>query len=123
MDILKKVKFSGTQLKIIALLSMLVDHIGCVLFPKVTAFRIIGRLAFPIFAFLIAEGMVHTSNWKKYFLRLFIFAIISEIPFDFITSGKMIDWSHQNVLFTLLLGAMSIASFRTKQNFGYLGPE
>ena len=68
MDKLKKIKFNGTQLKFIALLAMLVDHIGYAFFPDVMVFRAIGRVAFPIFAFLVTEGMVHTSNWKKYFL-------------------------------------------------------
>lgn len=121
METLKKIKFNGTQLKIIAAISMLIDHIGYALFPEVTVLRIIGRLAFPIFAFLVAEGMLHTSNWKKYLLRLFVFAIISEIPFDLITSGKVIDWSNQNVMFTLFLGAVAIAAVRTKENLGYLG--
>lgn len=121
METLKKINFSGTQLKIIAVMCMLLDHVGDVLFPKVTILRIIGRISFPIFAYLIAEGMVHTSNWKKYMLRLLIFAIISEIPFDLMTSGKIIDWSNQNVLFTLFLGGATIALFKTQQTIGYIG--
>lgn len=118
---MKKIKFNGTQLKLIAVFCMLLDHIGYAIFPEVTALRAIGRLAFPIFAFLVAEGMKHTSNWKKYVLRLFVFAIISEIPFDLLTSGKVIDLSSQNVLFTMLFGALAVVSFKTNQNLGYLG--
>ncbi len=118
---LKKMKLNNTQLKIIAVIAMLIDHVGYTFFPEVMAFRAIGRIAFPIFAFLIAEGMLHTSNWKKYALRLLIFALIAEIPFDLFTSGNIIDWEHQNVLFTLLMGALTIVLFNTKHYVGYIG--
>ena len=78
-------------LKIIAVTSMIVDHIGAVFFPYymvhifgVTFYplRTIGRLAFPIYCFLLIEGICHTSNWKKYAVRLGVLALLSEIPFD-----------------------------------------
>ena len=80
-------------LKIIALLSMLVDHIG-VTFPEATpfGFRAVGRLAFPIFVYLLAEGFRHTKAPEKFLMRLFIFAIISEIPYD-IVMGNAINSS------------------------------
>lgn len=59
-------------LKIIAMVTMLIDHIGMLLFPNIPIFRIIGRVAFPIFAYLIAEGCIHTKNHKKYLLRILI---------------------------------------------------
>lgn len=75
-----------TRLKAIAIISMLIDHIGAIFIPGNTpvymVFRGIGRLAFPIFAFLIVEGFYHTRSVKKYLLRLGSFALISEIPFD-----------------------------------------
>lgn len=118
---LKKLKLNGMQLKIIAILSMVLDHVGYVLFPEVKVFRILGRIAFPLFCFLIVEGKLHTSDWKKYALRLLIFALISEIPFDLIISGKVLDWSHQNVFWTLLIGLFTMVLYDTKEPLGYLG--
>ena len=105
------------QLKLIAIMAMLLDHMGYLFFQNVTIelfgqeyeiFRVIGRIAFPIFAFLIVQGAVYTSNWKNYAIRLGAFAIISEIPFDLAFQGKLLDVSYQNVFFTLLLGLVGI---------------
>lgn len=94
---------SSFVLKMIAIISMFIDHIGYVIFGKFSYFNYIGRLAFPIFAFQISEGYIHTKNLKKYFLRLFLFAIISQIPFmlfhNLISTGFSL-----NIFFTLLLG-------------------
>ena len=60
---------SGNALKIIAAVAMLIDHVGIMFFPTVAIYRIIGRLSFPIFAFMIVEGYFHTKNLKKYVLR------------------------------------------------------
>lgn len=99
---------SGFTLKCIAMVTMLIDHIGYVLFPGYVIFRIIGRLAFPIYCFLLVEGAVHTSNWKKYLGRLFLFALISEIPFNLAIGGKLWYPASQNVFFTLFLGLLAI---------------
>ena len=85
-------------LKMIAVLSMLVDHIGAYFFPNILVFRIIGRLAFPIFAFFIAEGWKHTRSKKKYFLTLCLFAIISQVPYYFLKGAIYL-----NILFTFIL--------------------
>lgn len=66
------------QLKIIACLSMLIDHIGLILFPDIEVFRVIGRLAMPVFAFFIGEGCYHTKNKKAYFLRVFVLGLICQ---------------------------------------------
>ncbi|KSV59106.1 TraX family protein [Acetivibrio ethanolgignens] len=99
---------SGSTLKILAVISMLIDHTAAILLeplhPYYTLCRNLGRLAFPIFCFLLVEGYVHTRDVKKYGLRLFIFAIISEIPFDLAFSGSIVNMHYQNVFFTLLLG-------------------
>ena len=66
------------RLKLFACLSMLIDHVGLVLFPDIEAFRLIGRLAMPIFAFFIGEGCLHTRNRRAYFLRVFILGIVCQ---------------------------------------------
>ena len=120
---------SGTALKRIACLSMLVDHIGASLLEnglfKQGAFwpgdvqldgvlRLAGRLAFPIYCFLLVEGFLHTHDFKKYALRMLGFALISEWPFDWaFFSG--VYWGHQNVYFTLLLGLLAMKALDTYQ--------
>ena len=95
-------------LHILAMLFMLCDHLWATLFPAQEWLTCIGRLAFPIFACMIAEGCYYTSNVKKYLQRLFIFALISEIPFNLIMGSSVVYLFHQNVLWTFLLGVLSI---------------
>lgn len=91
---------------------MLIDHIGAILFPEQIVLRIIGRIAFPIFAFLIVEGYFHTRDLKKYLLRLGLFAIISEMPFDIAFHFvKVIEFQSQNVFFTLFIALLAIAIY------------
>ncbi|MCL2699859.1 MAG: conjugal transfer protein TraX [Defluviitaleaceae bacterium] len=98
------------NLKLIALATMLIDHTGLALSSIADTFfmRVIGRVAFPVFAFLIAEGCRNTSDIRKYMLRLGIFALISEIPFDLLRSGRIFDPTAQNIFFTLFLGVAAI---------------
>lgn len=117
---------SGSTLKIIAIVTMLIDHTGATVLrailrhPAVTGdpaasqlwhhiyniSRDIGRIAFPIFCFLIVEGFIHTRNAAKYAGRLFLFALISEIPFDIALKGSWYYPEKQNVYFTLLIGLL-----------------
>ncbi len=99
---------NGLVLKVIAIVSMLIDHIGAVLFPGQMVLRDIGRLAFPIFVFLLVEGFIYTKNVRRFEIRLLIFALISEIPFDLAFSGIPFDFQYQNVFFTLLLGVIML---------------
>lgn len=114
---------SGSALKLIAVLAMLVDHtahafIGSgepvllsVFGKQVTLYwcmRAFGRIAFPIFAFLIVEGVRHTSDRVKYGVNLFVFALISEVPWDLLFYGKWFTAQKQNVFFTLFLAYMAI---------------
>ena len=103
-------------LKMIAIASMLIDHIGAVLFPQLTLLRVLGRIAFPIFAYTLVEGFIHTHDLKKYMIRLGVFALVSEIPFDLAVSGKMIEFGHQNVFFTLFLGVVMLSLYVRTNN-------
>ncbi|GGC78261.1 TraX family protein [Enterococcus wangshanyuanii] len=131
--------FTGSQLKWLAIISMLMDHTAKiisfhlyisssvpyttdssimaettkVLFP---IFIMIGRLAFPLFCFLLVQGFIHTSNVTRYGLRLLLFAFLSEIPYDLAFSKQWFDWQSQNVFFTLLIGLLVIAGLRRCQS-------
>ncbi len=85
---------------------MVTDHAGHTLFPGKEWMRCVGRLAFPIYCFLLTEGFKHTRNVFKYMGRLLLFGFISEVPYDLINSGKAFDPSSQNVYFTLFLGVL-----------------
>lgn len=141
---------SGAVLKIIAVVTMLIDHTGAAVFegvvlPKMGAvngyislyqnaytgtvssevladpnfnwmlftfvMRQIGRIAFPIYCFLLVEGFLHTRDIKKYALRLGIFSLISELPFDLAFYGKL-EFVHQNVYFTLFIGVLVMAALK-----------
>lgn len=129
--------FSGTALKTIACITMLIDHIGAscieagILTPGLDSgtlsrdtlsayplyrldmvLRFTGRLAFPIFCFLLVEGFVHTHDVKKYVRRLFLFALISEVPFDLAFFRTPFDPSAQNVYWTLALGVLAMAGLK-----------
>lgn len=122
---------SGSTLKLIAIVTMLIDHIGAVVLirmildnmaannitgisPHNTLYQLynlsrgIGRLAFPLFCFLLVEGFQRTGNRRKYALRLGLFALLSEIPFDLALSSSVLEFSYQNVFFTLLIGLLTM---------------
>lgn len=94
-------------LKIIAMVTMFIDHLGDGIFKHFSAMNLIGRIAFPIFAFQISEGYTHTKNLKKYFLRLFLFAVVSQIPFTLFLSVYTNSFS-LNIFFTLFVGLFAI---------------
>ncbi len=117
---------SGSWLKLIAITSMLIDHTAGHVFRwmdwanyvffkighyEITPFffmrSVIGRWAFPLFAFLIVEGFLHTHDRKRYGWNLFVFALISEIPWNLVHANKFFS-SGQNVMFTLLLGYLGL---------------
>lgn len=123
---------SGSSLKWLAIGTMLIDHIGAFILEPLTGpsssqifltlaliTRLIGRIAFPIFTFLLVEGFIHTNHLKKYVLQLGLFAILSEIPFDLAHSSVMFDFSYQNVFFTLLIGLVVITIFDHLKNHAY----
>lgn len=131
----EKFGISGSTLKLIAIISMFIDHTGAAVvarilntYPYGTAasdgvyglfsydnwYRIyqvmrgIGRIAFPIFCFLLVEGFLHTHNIKKYALRLLLFCFLSEIPFDLAFNNSILEFGYQNVFFTLFLGLLAM---------------
>lgn len=97
-------RLNSFQLKWIAIVTMTIDHMGAILFPGNLIYRYIGRIAFPIFCFLLVEGFFHTRNIQKYVIRLGAFAILSEIPYDLAFRGNILDLERQNVFFTLAIG-------------------
>lgn len=120
-------RLNGNQLKLIAVLSMLLDHIGYILRvgleqePGIATGNLLydyarpvllltGRIAFPIFAYLLMEGFYHTRNRKNYILRVGIFGLISEIPFNLFLSGSPFYSGHQNVFLTFFLGLCMMAA-------------
>ena len=94
---------SAAMLHIIAMTFMLMDHLWATLLPAQDWLTCVGRLAFPIFAFMAVEGYFHTHSFKKYILRLLLFAVLSEIPFDLMYGGTWFYPVHQNVILTLLI--------------------
>ena len=116
---------SGSGIKVIAIITMLIDHIGAFLvYPYLLGgavtevekwqklyyiMRIVGRVALPIFAFMLIEGIKHTSNVKKYVLRLVVFAIISELPFVMASENAISKISMTNVFFTLAIALTTVA--------------
>jgi hypothetical protein len=105
----------ASTLKILACIFMLIDHIGYVLFPKVIILRIIGRLAFPIFAYFIAEGYRRTKDLTGYLGRLLLFAMISVIPFS-----EAFKSYYFNIFFTLAMGLYSLYIYDKYKKFIYV---
>jgi hypothetical protein len=145
LEIQKKTGITGSTIKMIAIITMLVDHTAATVLERYIVqrnggfvlnldamepvavvyiiMRLIGRLAFPIFIFLLVEGLEHTRNQWKYLFRMLIFAFVSEIPFDLafnldkeqIFSGRFIELSYQNVFFTLTIGLAAIIGIKSVQ--------
>ena len=103
-------------LKMIAIVAMLIDHVGAVLLPQYRIIRLIGRIAFPIFTYTLVEGFIHTHDVKKYMMRMGVLALISEIPFDLAFTGKLLEFGHQNVFFSLFLGLFMLYLMKKAPN-------
>ena len=105
----KKIEINAFMLHIFAMFFMFLDHAWATVVRGNMWMNYVGRLAFPIFAFMIVEGYFHTKNFKKYMIRLLILAIISEIPFNLMNSGSFVDPFHQNVIWTFIIALLCIA--------------
>lgn len=99
--------FTSAVLQWIAVITMLIDHIGCYLLGNFEPFRMIGRLAMPLFIFMLAEGFEKTSSRPRYFARIFVTALIAEIPVYLLHISVMTDYYH-NILFTMLLSFLAL---------------
>lgn len=97
------------MIKIIAFLTMFIDHIGVILFPDIIIYRIIGRLSFPLFAWGIVKGYKCTNNFNKYAIRLLIIGVISQIPYFYLFANGFL-----NVCFTLFTGLITLKIYDSK---------
>ena len=104
----KNFELTAAVLHIIAMTLMLMDHLWATLLPAREWLTCAGRVAFPIFAFMAVEWYFHTRSFKKYILRMLLFAVLSEIPFDLMYGGTWFYPVHQNVLWTFLLGLLGV---------------
>lgn len=139
-NVQSKKGITGSTLKLIAIITMLIDHVAAVVLNRIidvkragtsnelvtelfkmdaeelsriyNIMRDIGRIAFPIFCFLLVEGFLHTRNTWKYALRLAVFALVSEIPFDLALFAKPFRFNYQNVFFTLLIGLLVLIGLK-----------
>jgi len=109
------------QLKVIALVCMIIDHMGAV-FPDIfgLGFRVVGRVAFPVYVFLVAEGFKHTKDSLRFLIRLGIFAVLSEPFFDMAIRGAEFPWgvdflNNTNIFYTLFLGGLAIWFYEVVQ--------
>ena len=113
---------SGSTLKWIAIITMFIDHFAAAILVRIiisygntrelyTIYRImrtIGRVAFPIFCFLLVEGFLHTRNVYKYIGRMAVFVLLTEIPYDLAFSSRMLAWEDQSVMLTMLIGLLTM---------------
>jgi len=115
----EKFDVSREALKWIAVATMTVDHVGAIFYPNYVVLRIIGRISFPLFSYLAALGIETTRNVKKYFIRLLLFGLVSQVPF-YLAIGSGI-FEHLNIFFTLSFGILFIL-FLEKRSLWFVIP-
>ena len=114
----RKFDFGRELLKIIAIVTMVVDHVGHILYPDILVLQIIGRLAFPIFAYLIVLGVESTKKPVKYMMTLLVFAIISQVPYYL--AFDIQPFERLNILFSLLLSAITIYYYNKRSAIAFV---
>ena len=114
----RKFDFGREFLKVIAIATMVVDHIYFILYPDIIILHIIGRLAFPLFAYLIMLGVESTKKPRKYMLTLLSFALISQIPY--FLAFDIQPFEQLNILFTLFLSAVTLYFYNKKSPFAFV---
>jgi hypothetical protein len=107
------------SLKWLAIATMTIDHVGAILYPEQVLLRYIGRLSFPLIAYLLVLGLESTRSAKNYFTRLFLFALISQVPFTL--ARGVAPWEYLNIFFTLSLGVLFIYLYE-RNNYLFLLP-
>ena len=112
-----KTNIDTNFIKIVAIISMFIDHIGLVFFPQYSIFRWIGRISFPLFCYCMTIGIIYTSNINKYILRIFLFALISQL--FYILAFKLNIFT-PNIFFTLLISLIGMKSFIEKNLFIFI---
>ena len=115
---LGKIEITSFGLHILAMSFMLCDHLWGTIVSGNEWLTCIGRISFPIFSFLIVEGYFHTRNYRNYLLRIFIFALISEIPFNLMMGSRLFYPVHQNVLWSFLVSLLLIHYNQKARNSG-----
>ncbi len=106
-------------LKWVAIITMTVDHVGLALYPEFTVLRVIGRIAFPLFAYLLVLGMRSTCNLRTYFNRLLFFALVSQVPYALVNGIQ--PWEKLNIFATLILG-MIVVYFIERSSLAFIAP-
>lgn len=104
-------------IKLVAILTMLIDHVGLIFFADESWMRVIGRIAMPLFAFLLVEGFIYTRNLPNYIKRLFIFGIISQLPYMLMNFVAGTDPWRLNIMFTLCLGLVTLSLVNQSKNW------
>jgi hypothetical protein len=108
--------WQSNLIKLVAFFSMLSDHTGVALFPNDLVWRIVGRIAFPLFAYQLGVGYNHTSDKRSFAFRLFLFALVSQLPYSLVRGEWVL-----NIFVTLLIGLGAIHLYATKRT-GLVGP-
>jgi hypothetical protein len=114
----KKFDFGRELLKIIAIATMVVDHVGRILYPDLLFLQVIGRLSFPLFAYLVVFGVESTKKPRKYMATLLVFAVISQVPY-FLAFGIQ-PFDRLNILFSLFLSAVTIYFYNKRRPLAFL---
>lgn len=109
---------TGFDLKVVAMIAMVIDHVGLMFCPDKLIFRMIGRIAYPLFAYLLAESCRNTRHYKKFLVRLGLLALVSEIPFDMMIGNDLVQGLfYQNSIWGFFLAAGGIALY---ERYSYL---